>query len=279
MLFCVCWVDKTTVTHNDNSDQALLSPRRIDGSGTFARVCERRERTNSMHRNSKREAFVATLAVYTYYKVQSLLSLGIRQNQLLFARVGRGNASCWESGVFLAKASTVAGQWGQKMWTPHPWCPAVAESGWQKPSVNEVQIQYKNKNKIPECVCGESSPHSKYNETIHHFPLTSFPIFQLASSLSLFLLLFHVCILNICQRHPMTSYSHCRAEWNTLRHTSPWKILERREEEKDRDLRSPRLGCRCVQQKDEKQLTSPEWKKKDHLDSVAKCYPLFVLAT
>lgn len=163
MLFCVCWVDKTIVTHNDNSGQALLSPRRIDGAGAFARVRERRERTNSMHRKSNREAFVATLAVYTYYKVQSLLSLGARQNKLLFARVGRGNASCWESGVFLAKASTVAGQWGQKMWTPHPWCPAVAGSGWQKSSVNEVQIQYKNKNKKPECVCGESSPHSKYN--------------------------------------------------------------------------------------------------------------------
>lgn len=132
----------------------------------------------------------------------------------------------------------------------------------------------KTKTKKPECVCGESSPHSKYNETIHYFPLKSFPIFQLALLLSLFLLLFHVCILNICQRHPMTSYSHCRAEWNTLRHTSPWKILERREEERKRDLRSSRLGCHCVQQKDEKQLTSPEWKKKDHLDSVAKCYPV-----
>lgn len=178
MLFCVCWVDKTIVTHNDNSGQALLSPRRIDGAGAFAWVRERRERTNSMHRKSNREAFVATLAVYTYYKVQSLLSLGARQNKLLFARVGRGNASCWESGVFLAKASTVAGQWGQKLWTPHPWCPAVAGSGWQKSSVNEVQIQYKNKNKKPECVCGESSPHSKYNESIHYFSLKSFPIFS-----------------------------------------------------------------------------------------------------
>lgn len=177
MLFCVCWVDKTIVTHSDNSGQALLSPRRVDGAGAFARVRERRERTNSMHRKSNREAFVATLAVYTYYKVQSLLSLGARQNKLLFARVGRGNASCWESGVFLAKASTVAGQWGQKMWTPHLWCPAVAGSGWQKSSVNEVQIQYKNKNKKPECVCGESSPHSKYNESIHYFSLKSFLIF------------------------------------------------------------------------------------------------------
>lgn len=86
MFFCVCWVDKTTVTHNDNSGQALLSPCRIDGSGTFARVHEWWERTNSMHRNSKREAFVATLAVYTYYKVQSLLSLGVRQNQSFFCK-------------------------------------------------------------------------------------------------------------------------------------------------------------------------------------------------
>ena len=58
----------------------------------------------------------------------------------------------------------------------------------------------------------------------------------------------------------------------------PLKKAERIEEERERDLRSPRLGCRCVQQKDEKQLMSPEWKKKDHLDSVAKSI-LFVLAT
>lgn len=141
MFFCVCWVDKTTVTHNNNSGQALLSPRRTDGSGTFARVHEQRERTNSMHRNSKREAFAATLAVYTCYKVQSLLSLGVRQNQSLFARVGRGNASCWESGVSLAKASTVAGQRGQKLWTPYPWYPAVAGWGWQKSNKTKTKNQ------------------------------------------------------------------------------------------------------------------------------------------
>lgn len=235
MLFCVCWVDKTIVTHNDNSGQALLSPRRIDGAGAFARVRERRERTNSMHRKSKREAFVATLAVYTYYKVQSLLSLGARQNKLLFARVGRGNASCWESGVFLAKASTVAGQWGQKMWTPHLWCPAVAGSGWQKSSVNEVQFNTKTKTKNQSVFVGKAAHIQNIISLFIIFLLNPFPFFQLASLLSLFLLLFHVCILNICQRHPMTGYSHCRAEWNTLRCTSPWKVLERREEERERE--------------------------------------------
>lgn len=263
MFFCVCWVDKTTVTHNDNSGQALLSPCRIDGSGTFARVHEWWERTNSMHRNSKREAFVATLAVYTYYKVQSLLSLGVRQNQSFFCKGRKRKCFLLRKWYFSC----------QCIYSGRPMRPKDVDTTSLVPCSGRIRmaeithkwntnpIKQKQKQKKKQSVCGESSPHSKYDETIHYFPLKSFPIFQLASLLSLFLLLFHVCILKICQRHPMTSYSHCRAEWNTLRRTSPWKILERREEERERDLRSSRLGCRCVQQKDEKQLTSPEWKK------------------
>lgn len=168
------------------------------------------------------------------------------------------------------------------MWTPHPWCPAVAGSGWRKSSVNEVQIQYKNKNKKPECVCGESSPHSKYNESIHYFSLKSFPIF----SACIIAFSFSPSLSRVYFKHlskaPDDRLFTLQSGVEHPQMHQPLKSSgeERRGEgERERDLRSSRLGYRCVQQKDEKQLTSLEWKKKDHLDSVAKCYPLFVLAT